>query len=103
MIKTLLITMFVLFSNTAEAHSNCHVENVWQPGYWQTTHSHIRYYENRRWIPGFWRQETHCPPPPRRQPAVRVYVPPVFPHVRITTQHRHHHQARPHRPHPRQR
>lgn len=100
MIKTLLMTVFVLFSNVAEAHPQCHTENVYHPGYWNTTH------HGSQWVPGFWRAETRCPPPPPRQPVIRVYTPPIFPHSRIYVApprihrpHTHHHRNHHHRNH----
>lgn len=83
MIKTILLTFLVAAANVAEAHSPhspCYTQDVWQPGYWQHTN------RGSIWISGFYRQETHCPPPPPRQPVISVRVPPIFPHVSV---HRH--------------
>ncbi len=100
MIKALLVTaMFGLFSNTAMAHSICHTDTIWEPGYWQAYYRPGSHVAENRWIEGRWTARRVCPPPPHR-PVIRITVPPMFPHAgQRYRSHSHRHHSHSHRHH----
>lgn len=98
MIKTFLISFFLLCSSMAEAHTKCDTRMIYQPGY----HSPYGEWITGRWVYGQKCWETHVAPRPtpvytyhpRPWFQIRVSVPPTH-----RPNHRHHRPSRPHRPH----